>query len=684
MKILYVTDNKNYFDQLTTNGYSCYYCDSEFMVGFNTVGTVIKIIKIKNKTYEICLNSTKSKQINDVDQIISESKSTILVNLFNPSEKAQFNFDMMVSQLENKHNIVEIKRIWINDPGILLRALDTDVDLLQDNIDYKNISHFYLAKKLIDYYWHNSSAVSHSSIKLSIHQYYILSLLLQHEEQMKGNTLSDFYTVEINLDKINGKVMRNGKYKFKTIEDANKVYSLAKNNFTIIKSKYAERTSSKHLLFTFPSIVKIAKDKANIEEVLRNLYKKGYITNPDTRTPFIHSSMVEKLINNLTLFDKRYSHLIDHIESHGVSEGCITDHIKNNYVNDYVVSMDHTHAILPLPKDNLFELSHNELSIYDMIVSRYMSVFLPAPKAFSKIIEGYGSANTSIVLKKNSDIYFGSNIFECSKLDVFEELLIDTNYYKTLYPIGSQIELNSNNMDIKGNITKSINPLNRKQIINKLINMGKPMLSKKDKAKYRHFSIGDAQKWNMYIEKLELSNIISRDDDKAYFITPEGLSFIMNSKSPLLNTDNLNNLYIDLVNIFTGYKNIETVLSAHIIAMDTYEQSLAYSKTLIPNYSFLINNFKCTCGAALKEHENFLGCSTYPNCNFVISKRIISGDEYVLTERDLVELLQKKRTSSIIENFTFKSGKKANITLEINASNRIGYVFCNKKPTGSR
>lgn len=677
MTNLFITDQDTIFDYLNSKNFLCILLTTSFDVRFNSAGKVIKSIDVKGVNFDICLNITNNKNIEQINYEIEKLESVCLINVTVPQEKSQFNFDMMLSQINDKDKIVDVKRIWINDISQLNSLNINDSKLLLDNADFKNISQYYLVKSLVNDYWSHSRITSVSNIVLTLQDYYIISLILKQEDEISKSEQTTFFTVSASYQNIEGKLLKHKKSKFKTFDEANSINSQL-STFMVIKSKYKETNVSKPLLFTISSLVKASSKIENIENIIQSLYQQGFITNPYTNNHTLPTDIIPLLIKNMEEFGNRYNHIISHIESYGISLESRKRHIENNYSNDYYYSIDKTHAILPLP-GNPNILSEHELYVYDLIVLRYFTMFMPNSIRYTKQVEAVSSENITLKLEKSGDLLLGCSVFKNTINTIFFESDPIVKSIKSTLPIGSIVNKNDLNLEVKGNVSSIAKELNETQLISKLTNMGKKMIPRKSKLRYRNFSVGDATIWHKHIDYLEKHRIIFRNDDKTFSITQSGKEILKSTKSFILNIDNLNNLHIDLVKVLTNERNVNDVLKDHLSLLKSLENTSNFTQIKAPNYKKIISSNMCKCGHELREFKDFIGCTNYPNCKLSISKVITSKDSYILTELDFVELIKNGLTTSVIEQFEFKSGKKANIVLALNDAGKVNYRFINNK-----
>jgi len=675
MRQLYVTDEPKTHELLIKEGKTCFLSKLSLSLSLDSVGTVIKPFYVDEKKYDVCLSAFNKEIISEIDNQLSLNDENILINTFSSTEKGQFIFDMLLFHLTNKEKITKVNRIWANDTNQLTNEIRANIEDFNENSEYKALSQYYMAREILDTYWTTSKITSHSNLQLTMHQYYILNLINEAEEKIKESKQSTFFKICASLGNLTGEVSSKGFSKFFGIEEANTVYNQMNKSFVIIKSNYKERHTQKAALFSMQELIKYASGIPNIGEVLKNLYNKGFITNPNTKNHYLSADQFDLVIQYKDSLPKRYSHLISHVEKYGLQEDILRRHFVTNYVNELVVTTDHTHAILPIPCEKFNELSENEIAIYDLLVTRFLSIFLPPPIKYTKKIEAINSNNLKLNVSRESYLSYGSDIFELRNDTVFEELDIDTSSFKYTYPVGSGILPKDIMFSITGNVSKTPQPMTKMQLNNMLMNMGKRIIPKHLKSKYRHFLIGDPLKWQHYVDKLLMNNLILKDDKNRYILTDLGKSFIGNSKSFLINLKNLNSLYVDQVKILVNSKNMFEVIENHVRTIETLYNCKSYSESKPANYKYIVNNYSCVCGAKLKDHENFIGCTNYPNCKFTLSKDIRSGNEYRFTEKDIVELLTIGETSTVIQNFKFKSGKSSNIKFKLDESNKVTYSF---------
>ena len=201
MTNLYITNQRSIYEFLAENNLNCYLFHSIYDVKIDSPGVVIKTLKIADTTYNICLTEMNGSSINDIDNEIRKHDYVCLVNASSPNEESQFNFDMMLSQLSEKNKISCIKRLWINDVNEIYSLDLVNTGTMRDNSDFKNTSQFYLAKKLIDNYWQNSKITSQDDTKLTLQHYYILALLVSHDNKIDADVQSTYLTLTASYPK---------------------------------------------------------------------------------------------------------------------------------------------------------------------------------------------------------------------------------------------------------------------------------------------------------------------------------------------------------------------------------------------------------------------------------------------------------------------------------------------------
>lgn len=678
MNTLYITNQPSIYGLFVEKNLNCYLLKSSYKVKLDAPGIVIKSLTIDNTTHNICLSECNGCSVKNIDSELNKYDQVCIVNATTPNAESQFDFDMMLSQLSNKGKISSVKRLWINDINDVNSFGLIDTSHMNDNGDFKHISQFHLLKMLIDYYWLNSKVTSRDDIKLTLQHYYILALLVNHDNKIARDVQSTYFTVNASYDSLKGKISHFKKFKFSSLQNAKNSITQS-SNFIVIKSKYKETSLAKPMLHTISSIVKSTAKIENIQQALNTLYEKSFITNPFSKNHTIPTSQVQNIIHNMVNYGNRYNHIISHVKSYGIPLDQLEHSIIKNYVDDFTCDKDKSHAILPIPSSRLLELNEAEMYIYDLLVLRYFTMFLPNAIRFSKKIEAVSNDNTYLILERSGDLTLGCSVFENTINKIFQENNTDTSSLQSLLPIGSIINGRMINFEIKGNVSSTQKEMNEKQLLNKLTNMGKNMIPRNMKLKYRNFSIGDAISWRTYIEDLERMDIIIKTDDHTFTLSDCGRHFRNNSKAYLLNIDNLNNWHVDTVKVLNGERAVADVLSSHISMIRSLESTQNYHKTLTPNYKKIISNRKCRCGKNLKEYTNFIGCSSYPECRIAISKKITSKSSYELTEHDIVELIESGETSTQIKQFEFKTGNKANIYLRLDESGKVTYKFINKK-----
>ncbi len=125
---------------------------------------------------------------------------------------------------------------------------------------------------------------------------------------------------------------------------------------------------------TCSKLFKISPDKTL--EVAQSLYEKQLTTYPRTDARVLSSAVADEIDNNIRGLSRNYSQYTDQITD--------PTSIKSSkkYVDDSKIS-DH-YAIIPTGSSSTSGLNDLEMKIYDLIVRRFLSIFLP-PAIYEKV-----------------------------------------------------------------------------------------------------------------------------------------------------------------------------------------------------------------------------------------------------------------------------------------------------------
>lgn len=676
MDKIYLTDDQEIFTRLSKLADSVLLIKTTYAIKINSAGIRLSTINHGKHQINITLDEQVASDRIVLDEKLNQLDSAILINLYKATNQSQFYFDMMLTQLTNNQKIEDVKRIWLNDINDLTNEVLVSNEL-EDNSAYAKNRVFHLVIEAVNAYWMYSNISSRENVRLNLFHYYILSMLYENHEAVRGSKQKAYFQIDANIPELNGKLLLKGRHMFESVQSATKAIESCTGPLMIQSSKYNEKETTKPLLYTYPSLAKDFSKLSTLKEVLTSLYAKGYITSPFSNNPTLPGTLINSIEDRVSTLGSRYQFQIEQVQKHGLTGAKLLQHLKNEYQNDILFNTDKTHAIIPIASKELALLSDTELYVYDAIVNRFLTMFFNKPIKYSKQVSIISPGDITLKFQKDGFVDIGHELlyYNAPSDERDSDNKTERKKLAQVYSLGSIVPRNILNLNIAGNLTRSTKQLSKSQIINGLIKMGRHTVSRSKMIRERNNILGEAAQWNSYIEYLVSIGMIDVDDTKLYALTDRGYSFLLSSRSYLVNTENLKNIFKPVLSILEKADSPIQIIENQVVALLEVEQSPTLQTHKPANYQYIINNFACVCGQNLREHENFLGCSSFPNCKFTIPKYLSGENHFYLSEQNLIDLLTQRETSEVIRAFTFRSGKKGNFKLGLDESNKLSYLF---------
>ena len=224
----------------------------------------------------------------------------------------------------------------------------------------------------------------------------VLGMIVDREREIRDFTVTPFYKIFVNcadkecefsadwlIDKdskyYNSPLLYDNKG-FKETAEANKFIAELSEYPTISTASVEDKTERKKapLLYNLAELQNECSKRFKIDpqktlEIAQKLYEGKLTTYPRTDARYLSTAISKEISNNLNgLLDMGYnSKYIEHI----LNFGLYSDIEKTQYCNDSKIT-DH-YAIIPTGQGNTSSLSELELKVYQMIVNRFICIFLP-------------------------------------------------------------------------------------------------------------------------------------------------------------------------------------------------------------------------------------------------------------------------------------------------------------------
>ncbi len=229
----------------------------------------------------------------------------------------------------------------------------------------------------------------------------VLGMIVNREREIENFVVTPFYKIESNVEgvKAEWKAVKESKLYnspllynetgFKQESDAEKFMDKLPN--TILVEKIEKKTEKKYAPFLFSlaelqsectKAMKISPDQTL--NIAQSLYEKKLTTYPRTDARVLSSAVATEIVNNIKGIRDKYNGECSEYAGWIINEGRYENIAETQYVDDSKIS-DH-YAIIPTGTgfDSLSQLSKEELFVYDLIVRRFLSIFMP-PAEYSVV-----------------------------------------------------------------------------------------------------------------------------------------------------------------------------------------------------------------------------------------------------------------------------------------------------------
>lgn len=620
----------------------------DFNISINSNGVQIAKIEYQGKNLIFTIQLIK-RELYKLVQWILKKPITQIINCCESNHTGQLTFMYFFYSFIKNSNLKSshIFRLWLNDisPMELINSLDN----LKHNDEFISLERRIMIEKMIDSYWiyrMNDISPLHN---INFKEMFILKLLSNREQLIKDSKTNLYFKLHVHLldHSLKGTWSNpsNGD-KIKSKEELHALLEYLKDKDLLILSvdeKYSEKEHP--LLFNLNDLISEIK-KLNIDNdpyaLLQELYEEGIITNPNTTSRHLPSNI--NLVGILSNIKKlsTYKTYIDYIKQHEKIK--VT---KRVIMDDYI---DETHAIIPTTQipDN-YALSIPKYLVYDLIVRRFLSIFMSNYSSYSLNINGCFDENNFVKFSINKEIRLGWMILYVKEVDIqkeIERLTIKEPCLTTSLTTGSFIETENISLVAISNSSRGTSHYTLASLI-KLLESRGGNVKKSTKINLRNSGIGLPEERDIIINGLIEKGLIKCDSKGKVMLTVDGEKVSTNIPPHIFSLDALININDKIIQAVQNNYSIEKSLLTHI--RDLEEK--INEKGIERNYSNIVSKHSCPiCRSKLIEADNSIKCSAN-QCTLFIPK---VKSKLLLKESDIECLLTKGATGPI-KGFTFKN-----------------------------
>ena len=633
------------------------------------------IFTITNKNYH---------KLKKLQNILNSNNINLIINCCESNATGQFNFDMLREVNKKIFDNKVIKRLWLTKETT--KEIQKGLKTLEDNDKFHNISAGLVAELIVDKIWEvKRNKINNQGIELNFKELFVLKLIHDKEQHINKQEISSYYKINIRYGDYTGYwCNKRNNDKLNSYKDVQKVMEQIKNKNIFILTAEEKINEKEHpLLYNLSDIIKETQQYTktqNITEITQQLdalYKEGYITNPHTNSrhlPFNYGSELKGILLSIETMPQ-YKKYIDFI---GVLIGKIV--VGKRVLNENFV--DNTHAIIPTTKPGLtINLDSLKYEIYDLIVKRFLTVFMGTAKIQTLKISGLFDDDNFIKMEQSKEIKKGWTIIEDTSEDVYDYIKKQKNSPTRIldnqFSTGDLIDYEQLEIRVINNSSRISSDYSIPNILKLMETGGKNIRNYSNRnIKNRHRGIGRAEDRINVIDGLLKKGLIELIEDRLT-LTETGNMLLEQVPDELKSLKLIKILNDKIVEVTQGHSNIDSMITEHLKLFNKIlENKKAVRKLSYINYSKIIKEHNCPlCGAQLTEKEKFIGCKGYPSCTLLIPKIIA---KLPLIEEHITTLLTDKQTD-VIEGFVFKKNPNGRTALKINSEGKVEFDFSKNK-----
>lgn len=339
---------------------------------FNTLPIIPEVFKLKP-------NPKTSKQFSVVKKLMKSPEIDSLICATDAGREGEliFRYAYMLSGCNKEFN-----RLWIS--SMTDAAIKDGFKALKAGKEYDNL--FQSAKCRSESDWlvgmNASRAFSikyNSNLSIGRVQTPTLALLVNRHIERQNFKPEEYFEIKAKFDNFMG-TWFDESTKEKRISNKEKAQSIAdkvKGKSGIIKDiKDEEKKENAPQLFDLTELQRSCNKKFGFSasktlDIVQNLYEKKLVTYPRTDSKYLTKDLVPTLkIRVNAIKNPEYTEITNYIKK-------LPDlNLGKKYIDDSKVN-DH-HAIIPTEeRANLNNMSPDEKKVYDIIIKRFLGIFLP-------------------------------------------------------------------------------------------------------------------------------------------------------------------------------------------------------------------------------------------------------------------------------------------------------------------
>lgn len=360
----------------------------------------------------------------------------------------------------------------------------------------------------------------------------VLAMVIERELEIRNFKKTPFYRVNMNADIGSGiplewKAVEGSRYYgtaalynekgFKEEKDAKAMAGGLSNTAVIEKITKKTEKRSAPLLFnlaelqnTCAKMFKISPDETL--QIIQTLYEKKLVTYPRTDARVLTTAVCKEIHKNISGIASGYPALGD-VAGQIISNGWFKEIANTKYTNDQMVS-DH-YAVIPTGQgfSELSRLSSLDREVYDVIVRRFLAVFLPMAEYSNVSIEAAADGEK---------FYVGTKVLRNPGFLVLYPKEMNSGnlaLFTALDALRKGISVKVLNYEIKEGETKPPNRYNSGSIILAMENAGQFIDDEALRAQIKGSGIGTSATRGETLKKLVNIGYISLNK-KTQIITP--------------------------------------------------------------------------------------------------------------------------------------------------------------------
>ncbi|WP_010170286.1 DNA topoisomerase III [Bacillus coahuilensis] len=307
-----------------------------------------------------------------------------------------------------------VKRLWIS--SVTDQAIKKGFEQLKDGRDYQNLYHSAVARAEADWYVGLNATraltVKHNAqLSCGRVQTPTLAMIAQRDQEIRSFNPTPFYELSVVLDGVTFK-WQDGKNQSTRSFHKERIEAL----LTKLKGKEAtiqslQRKEKKQYAPNLYDLTELQRDahkrfgfsaKETLSTLQRLYEQHKAVTYPRTDSTYLTSDLVDTLGERVSACSgiKEYRPYTSKIKG--------PFKLGKQYVNDALVS-DH-HAIIPTEVTPIeSKLSDKERKIYDLVVTRFLSILLP-PYRYEEVKATLAIDGETFIAKETKDISLGFKV----------------------------------------------------------------------------------------------------------------------------------------------------------------------------------------------------------------------------------------------------------------------------------